>query len=312
MRWSSVELAFSRSALALVGVLAASACSQSPAPTQPTPFDGARALSLVREQVEFGARAPGTPGHRQVRDWITAKLEASGWSVEEYSESGPVGPITNIVASRTTEAPSLLLGAHYDTRLFADRDPDPALRTAPMPGANDGASGVAVLLELARTLPASAGAVYLAFFDAEDNANVAGWDGLAGSRALAKSLDPLPPAVVVVDMVGDADLQLYYESTSDARLREAIWMHAKRIGHGATFVPEVGPAILDDHTPFLEAGVAAVDIIDFDYPYWHTTHDTLDKVSSDSLAIVGSTLWSWITSSDGIPSGGTSTRSVAP
>ncbi len=186
-----------------------------------------------------------------------------------------------------------MLGAHYDTRFFADHDPDESKRKQPVPGANDGASGVAVLLELARTLPPEIDSTWLVFFDAEDNGRIEGWDWILGSRAFAEEMDFTPNAVVIVDMIGDADLNIYFEKNSNEQIRAEIWKKANELGY-PQFINEEKYSILDDHTPFLEMGIPAVDVIDFDYPYWHTTEDTLDKVSAESLEAVGNTLWHWV------------------
>jgi Zn-dependent M28 family amino/carboxypeptidase len=213
---------------------------------------------------------------------------------EVQSATSMAHPIKNIVGRRGAGHGRTILGAHYDTRLVADQDPDPAKRLDPVPGANDGASGVAVLLELARTLPTDILDVELVFFDAEDNGYIDGWDWVLGSRAFVTSLATTPDAMILVDMVGDTDLRLPREANSDAALTASIWGVANRLGHGEIFIDEMGPAILDDHVPFLEAGIPAVDIIDFDYDYWHTTQDTPDKVSAESLEIVGSTILEWL------------------
>jgi len=193
------------------------------------------------------------------------------------------------------------MGAHYDTRLYADHDPDPANHTQPVPGANDGASGVAVLLELGRVLPERLaqledhqGQIWLAFFDAEDNGRIAGWDWIMGSRRFVEQMTEKPEAVVIVDMIGDADLNAYIERNSAIEIRDQIWRIAYGLGYGEQFIYEIKYSMTDDHTPFLEAGIPAVDIIDFDYPYWHTVADTPDKVSAASLQAVGHTLVTWI------------------
>jgi Zn-dependent M28 family amino/carboxypeptidase len=103
-----------------------------------------------------------------------------------------------------------------------------------------------------------------------------------------------PRAVIIVDMVGDADLNIYKERNSDPEIMDEIWGTAKRLGYESKFIPDYKHSMLDDHTPFLEAGIPAVDIIDFDYPYWHTTQDTPDKVSAESLQVVGETLRAWL------------------
>jgi len=266
--------------------------------TQPEPdsakFDGQRAYADVVTQVGFGARTSGSEGHVQVRAWMRAELEAAGWQVEVQESEAMGHPIFNLVAKRGDAPPQVILGAHYDTRLFADHDPNPANHSLPVPGANDGASGVAVLLELARVLPEETVPLWLVFFDAEDNGRITGWDWILGSREFVRMNSIQPQAVVIVDMVGDADLQIYKEHNSNAALTDEIWAAAHSLGYENVFVPEYKFSMLDDHTPFLEAGIPAVDLIDFDYPYWHTLQDTPDKVSPQSLQIVGETLSAWL------------------
>ena len=177
----------------------------------------------------------------------------------------------------------------------ADRDPDPARQDEPVPAANDGASGVAVLLELARVLPKDLNQqIWLVFIDAEDQGELPGWDWLLGSRALAESLKSNPDAVVIIDMIGDADLNIYQERNSNPDLTREIWDTAADLGYSQSFIAQPKYSMIDDHTPFLEKGMRAIDIIDFDYPYWHTTQDTADKVSAESLMAVGDTLLHWL------------------
>ncbi|MEW6401079.1 MAG: M28 family peptidase [Chloroflexota bacterium] len=262
----------------------------------PVPFDGQRALADVQTQVDFGPRIPGTEGHEQVRGWMRAELESAGWTVEVQETEALGHPVFNIIAKRGDELPRIILGAHYDTRMYADHDADPNKWTKPVMGANDGASGVAVLLEIARALPEDSVPIWLVFFDTEDNGRIDGWDWILGSRAFVENLDFKPEAAVIVDMIGDADLNIYLEGNSDPTLRDEIWQTAAELGYEEVFIPQVKHHMLDDHTPFLEAGIPAVDIIDFDYPYWHTTQDTPDKVSAESLKTVGDTLLKWIES----------------
>jgi len=257
-------------------------------------FDGQRALADVQTQVAFGPRTPGSAGQARVLEWMRAELAAAGWDSRIQSARMLGHPIQNLIAWRTDTPPQVILAAHYDTRLFADQDPDPAKRSEPVPGANDGASGVAVLLELARSLPQETPPLWLVFFDAEDNGNLPGWDWLLGSRAFVAQLETRPQAVIIVDMIGDADQQIYIEKNSDPTLVNEIWKTAADLGYADRFIAEPKYAMLDDHTPFVEAGIAAVDIIDFDYPAWHTTADTPDKVSAESLAAVGNTLREWL------------------
>jgi hypothetical protein len=264
-------------------------------------FNGERALQDVIYQVELGPRIPGCIAHALTVEWIRDRLIESGWSVDiQETKVGEIG-IQNILAQDEGEDPFsdpfVLIGAHYDSRINADRDPDPDNHKKPVPGANDGASGVAVLLEFARTIPLSERKqVQLAFFDAEDNGNIPGWDWILGSTAYVADLDTLPACVVIIDMVGDSDLNIYRELNSDPRLTDGIWKVAAKLGYGDKFLNTTKYRILDDHIPFLNAGVPSVDIIDFDYPYWHTSEDTPDKVSSESLQSVGETLMEWLNS----------------
>jgi hypothetical protein len=260
-------------------------------------FIGERALVDAAYQMELGPRTPGSEAHEGVRDYIAGILSETGWQVETPAAEMLGHPIHNIIAKRdgAEGGPWIIVGAHYDSRFFADQDADLANRLLPVPGANDGASGVAVLLELARVLPEQTNAtIWLAFFDAEDNGGIEGWDWILGSRALADSLEGQPDAVVIVDMIGDADLQIYLERNSTPELAAEIWAQAAALGHDDVFINSVKFSMLDDHTPFLAAGIPAVDLIDFDYPYWHTRQDTLDKLSAQSLQVVGETVLAWL------------------
>ena len=204
-------------------------------------------------------------------------------------------PIQNVIAYRGGDTPpKIIIGAHYDTRMVADQDPDPAKQLDPVPGANDGASGVAVLLGLARALPKDSIPVWLVFFDTEDDGDIPGWDWLLGSKAFVDGLGFHPEAAIIVDMIGDADQNIYIERNSNPALVKEIWGVAADLGYKDSFISTPKYSMIDDHTPFLEAGIPAVDIIDFDYPYWHTTQDTADKVSAESLGTVGNTLLEWI------------------
>jgi len=257
-------------------------------------FDADRAYEDVKTQVDFGPRIPGTTAHAKTVDWIKQQLESAGWSVEIQQSEAMGHPIQNIRAYRGDAAPDIILGAHYDTRIYASRDPDPAKQTEPVPGAEDGASGVAVLLELARTLPSDGPSTWLVFFDAEDNGEIPGWDWLLGSRAFVSNLKARPKAMVLLDMVGDENLSIPMETLSDPTLRESIWKTAADLGYGSIFLPRTKYSIEDDHVPFLDAGIPAVDIIDIDYPYWHTTSDLPEHVSPNSLETVGNVVLAWL------------------
>ena len=283
--------------VAVACALALAACSRRPADVGVREtFDGHRALELAVFQVGLGPRIPGSQAHASVGTWIAGRLEDNGWKVKVDTHTYDSLELRNIVARGGPEGgPALMLGTHYDTRPVSDRDlanPD-----APVPGASDGASGVAVLLELSRVIdPADlAVPIELVFFDGEDSGRVNGLPWALGSTLFAQTANPLPTKVVIVDMVGDSDLQIYLEANSDAALAGEIWQVAAHLGIEA-FVPEVKHSLVDDHTPFLRAGVPAVLIIDFDYPFWHTSEDTIDKLSADSLGAVGMTLEAWLRS----------------
>lgn len=264
---------------------------------QPLGFDGQRAYLDILYQVELGPRTPGSQAHKDVVEYFAAELTSAGWAVEIQDTSWGGQPVRNLIAKRG-EGPWIILGAHYDSRMRADRDPDPNNQTKAVPGANDGASGTAVLLELARTLPADLNQeIWLAFFDAEDQGGLPGRDWAMGASAMAASLadsSNKPELVVIVDMVGDADLDIFMERNSDPEITRQIWAAAAELGYEEFFIPQYKHSIIDDHIPFIQNNIRAADIIDFDYAYWHTTQDTIDKISADSLEVVGKTLQRWI------------------
>ncbi len=271
-----------------------SACTAQAAVTES--FDGDRAYEDVQTQLRFGDRIPGSTGHQQTLEYIQAELKNAAWIVEIQDTTYQGHPVQNITAKRGDSTSPIMIAAHYDTRMYADQDTDPNLRSQPVPGANDGASGVAVLLEMARVMPADQKDVWLVFFDTEDQGHIQDWEWILGSQAYAENLTVTPQAVIVIDMIGDADLNLYREKSSDQILTDQIWQTAASLGYSDQFINQEKYNMLDDHTPFLDRGIPAVDIIDFDYPYWHTTQDTADKVSPESLAVIGNTLLAWLKS----------------
>ncbi len=259
-------------------------------------FSGDSALQFAQTQIDFGPRTPGSTAHQQTVDWIQSKLKEFGWDTEIQSEQIPVTLIQNIIGKREgNNGPVIMIAAHYDLRLFADQDADSVKKLLPVPGANDGASGVAVLLELARVLPQNLDKnIWLVFFDAEDQGRIDNWDWILGSTSLANNLDKQPDQLILLDMIGDKNLNVFYEKNSDNQLREEIWQVASQLGFEENFIQQEKFSMLDDHIPFVKKGVKAVDIIDFDYPYWHTSQDTLDNISADSLYKVGTTLYHWL------------------
>jgi len=271
-----------------------------------TPFDGEAALGYVRDQVAFGPRVPNTDGHRRAGDWIQAHLARTADTVEvqaftHVTAAGDTLSLRNFLGRfRPARAERVLLLAHWDTRPRADQSANLADQRRPVPGANDGASGVAVLLALADLLAAAPPAVGvdLLFVDGEDYGDFTGADGavgpdvLLGSRHYAATVSPdrFPLYAVLLDMVGDADLRIAQEGYSVARAPEVVtrvWETARALGYGNVFEPAVRYTLTDDHLPLLDRGIRAIDVIDYDYPYWHTVEDTPDKVSARSLQIVG-------------------------
>lgn len=292
--------------LCLIGLLiSASACYSNRAEEKIKAVEVGDRISEIEKdvmyQLECGPRLPGSSCHVLIEQYIVQRLIESSFSIEQqhftYNNKG-----VNIIGKYGKGSTPIIIGAHYDTRFIADKDADVQNRNKPVPGANDGASGVALLLDLSRSISNSTELVtvpvWLVFFDLEDNGGFPGWEWIIGSTYFAQSLEIEPAMAVIVDMIGDKDLQLYYEVNSTPEIREEIWKVAEDLGFNDVFIPEEKYRILDDHIPFLERGIPAVDIIDFDYPYWHTTLDTYDKVSPDSIRIVSDVIFQWILRND--------------
>lgn len=268
-------------------------------------FSGERALDHIQTQVDFGPRYPTSMGHQHLRLWLArelsplAELAEDAWKHQDAH--GKVYDLKNLIFRfQPQRSRRLILGAHYDSRRYADKDEaDPK---APLVGANDSASGVALLVELARHLPEILKekdfGVDLVFFDAEEgelDPKARPWQPL-GSIHFAQNLTQFYPQAqpelgIVVDMVCDKDLQLYFERFSLSSAPQAVWK-LWQIGakHHRGFKPQNGYRIFDDHYPLIKAGVPALVIIDFDYPAWHTTKDQIDQCSATSLDAVGETL----------------------
>ena len=304
--------------LALAVVLAALFVYRAVRPGVPH-FDAERAYAHVTMQTGFGPRVPGTPAHEATRRWLVGTLEALAPRVTELpvtfqdpGDSTNVFRGTNVMASFAPEAPRrVMLAAHWDSRPRADQDPDPSKRNQPVMGANDGASGVAVLVEMARLLsthdlPEGTG-VDLVFFDLEDLGEEPDHEleerGLVdttavpfaiGSREFVRTNPGYRPAWgVLLDMVGGPDLLIPKEGYSIRYARpvvDRVWAAARRVGATA-FADGLGPAIEDDHVPFLAQGIPVVDLIAVPFPdTWHTTADTAENVSAESLGQVGRVL----------------------
>ncbi|MFL5577559.1 MAG: M28 family peptidase [Gemmatimonadaceae bacterium] len=278
-----------------------------------TAFDGPTALGYVKTQLDFGPRIPGTEGHRRAGDWIVSEMRkrADSVIVQEWTHVTARGdslPMRNVVARfRPAERDRVLYVTHWDTRPTSDEAADPRLRQLPVPGANDGASGVALFLALGDALkktPPEFG-VDLLFVDGEDYGDFSkDQDVLIGSKYFADhppSPDYQPIFGVLWDMIGDRDLQIFQEQNSVQAAPEVVsrvWRQAEEMGYGQYFVPQVGVAVTDDHVPLLKKGMRVIDVIDIDYPraqdgnglrvnYHHTPQDTFDKVSAQSLQVAG-------------------------
>lgn len=271
-------------------LLAAAACMKNTTPE----FIGEQALQYAAEVMAFGPRLPGSTASRATADYIKTELTAFGWSVgfQDFNHKGV--ELRNIVARRNDSPPDVIIGAHYDTRAISDQETDPDRQALPVPGANDGASGTAILLEFGRAFRNEQTNIWLVFFDGEDQGHLNDWDWSVGAQYFADHLEQKPSAVIVVDMIGDSDLNVYKEKQSDPELTAAIWSIAQSSGYGAQIIDTEKYAMLDDHLPFIKLGIPACLMIDFDYPYWHTRADTLDKISAGSLQKIGSTLTTWL------------------
>jgi len=251
---------------------------------------------------EFGPRYVGTKGYSQTLDLLRHVGAESADDVLEHPfvitrHNGEQMRMVNIefVFNGTATGRPILVGAHYDTRPFADQESDPKLRDRPIPGVNDGGSGTAVLLGLARYLkdhPVNQ-PVRLMFFDGEDFGKSGSGEMFLGSSYHASQLEKLPlkqrpQAVLVVDMVGDKDLEIYketYSMRSGPELLDRVYAMARR-KNISQFNEKSKYSIQDDHLPFIKLGIPSVVLIDFDYPYWHKVSDTLDKCSPESLGVV--------------------------
>ncbi len=264
-------------------------------------FDGKNAYEFMKRQCEFGPRNPGSSGHAKCLTYLTDELKkyADRVTLQNFSyplrSGGQPVTMTNVIANfQPGKTQRILLLAHWDTRPWADMDPDPRNHHLPVPGANDGASGVAVLLEIARLITANPPAfgIDILLVDGEDYGEYGSNDGWAiGSREFARKRDPnyRPRFGILLDLVGDADQLIYIERNSQKYAPEIVskvWHQAEELGI-ATFIPEQRFEVMDDHIRLLEVGIPCIDIIDFDYPYWHTTADTPDKCSPQSLENVG-------------------------
>lgn len=275
-------------------------------------FDADRAFDLLVAQCDFGPRVPGSLAHQECGDWLLAELAehcdtAFAQSFTHRSTRafpGQTFPMRNLIGiieptgGAKPDTREVVLLAHWDSRPFSDHDPDPTRRQEPVLGANDGASGVAVCLEIARALrlerPATR--VIILLTDGEDFgiSEPTLSEYFLGARHFVRNLGELDPKRgILLDMVGDKTLELgreHYSYGADPSLVERIWKKAADLGYEDVF-GNTTYAVSDDHLPLIEAGIPTVDLIDWrpqvTRNYWHTTFDTPDKCSPDSLRAVG-------------------------
>ena len=263
-----------------------------PAPDKTGGFDGQRAFQHVSDLVAIGPRTAGTDGNHRTQDYIIGQLKGFGCPVdpEAFHTPTPLGDMDmrNILVRIPGTSPGIVLFlTHYDTK-----------RLPNFVGADDGGSSNGVMLELARLLCPRKNAltVWIAFLDGEEAFNWT-WqnpDNTYGSRELAARMAlsgdlSRTKAVILADMIGSRDLRIKRDASSTSWLTDLVWSTASRLGYGNIFVSSE-TSVEDDHGPFLRRSVPAVDIIDMEIPYWHTLQDTLDKLSPDSLAVVGHVL----------------------
>ena len=288
-----------RAGLISLCLILAGSCAKAPAPTREKTeiwkdFSGEKALVHVQKLVDFGPRPPGSPALEEARGYIKQQLKSFGWTVAEqpFTQQTPSGLIrfVNLIARFGASEQSdglFLLCSHYDTKVF---------QTFRFVGANDGGSSTGLLLEMARVLaqePKLAEKAQLVFFDGEEAfENFSSTDGIYGSRHFAKELVDANATKsfrggLLFDMVGDRSLDVTLPPDSPPKITADIFSSAETLkvrDHFTYFDQD----ITDDHTPLNTAGIPVMDVIDFHYPPWHTADDTMDKLSADSLQIVGS------------------------
>ena len=286
--------------LAFITIIFSVNCSAQKPPT----FDGQSAFNFLEKQCNFGPRNPGSKGYKLCKNYLIETLKGYSAQVQTqqflHSFGTPTQSVnaTNIIAKFQPQNKSrILLCAHWDTRPWANMDPDPKNHNTPIIGANDGASGVAVLLEIARLihLQQPAVGVDIILFDAEDEGQEGANRSYAvGSAVFAKQMGYQfrPQWAILLDMIGDKNLTIFKEANSvqyAPYVVNLVWNKAQQLGI-SEFRPMTGYAVFDDHIPLLEVGIPCIDLIDFDYPAWHTIKDTPEQCSAASLEKVGTVI----------------------
>ena len=267
--------------------------------TEPA-FDSNKSFEYLKKQCSFGPRPPNSNAHTKTKDYLALELKKYANSVMLQNFTCKIGEntlnLTNIIAMFGPNVDKkVILAAHWDTRPSADKESDPKKLNQPIIGANDGASGVAVLLELARAFKASPPPIkiIMVLFDGEDYGKKTS-EMFLGSRYFARNIRPewFPDYGILLDMIGDKNLDVYIEQNSINAAPEVVnrvWKVAGDLGL-KEFHNKIGYAITDDHIELINVGIECIDLIDFDYPYWHTLQDTPDKCSPKSLGTIGKLL----------------------
>ena len=281
----------------------------------PTLFNGERAFGILEKLTQKGNRYYSAPYREEAIADMKDHFSCPNWNVQKFEASDADGTQTYwlenyICRFQPQEKNRVLLGTHYDTRMWAEESLNPFLRNRPIVGANDGSSGVAVLAALSHLISVSTlnVGVDIVLFDGEEFGRPNTNDYCQGSRYLAKNLhefydsEHLLQRVLVIDMVGDKDLQFRSEKNTQRKYPEfyqEFWTIGKEMNE-QVFVDGSYVGIIDDHSPFADRGIPSLLLIDFDYPYWHTHQDTLDKCSKKSLQIVGDVIWKWLNTLDSL------------
>lgn len=295
-----------------------------------THIDDTRPMADLERYVDFGHRHYGAPQRARAIEMMIRDFEPHVQTVERQDfevrepQTGESFGLTNLIARTPPRPRRLLLGTHWDTRLWAEEESDPGRQNLPIPGANDGTSGVVVLLELARALDAAGGlerlGLDIVLFDGEEFGRPGSDDYVQGAKYFTQHLDRFypgdpPVAVVVVDMVCDRELAFRRETHAE---RHARWLNDLVWSLGGSRFPEVfldepGPPVVDDHLPFLELGIPSTLLIDLEYPQWHTLDDTPEQCSAESLELVTRHLVELVLAFDGqdVP-GAVSPKSIDP